>query len=165
MDRKTIVSVVKEDKIKYISYQFVDINGVVKSVDAPVERLEVALNEGIWFDGSSVEGFSRIQESDMHLQPDPETYAVLPWSPPDMRRARFFCDIYTPDGKPFPGDPRGMLRKSLSALKERGYVYNVGTEPEFFLFRRNDNGGTHPVPHDVGSYFDFSPNDVYFLVL
>jgi glutamine synthetase len=159
MDRKTIVSVVKEDKIKYISYQFVDINGVVKSVDAPVERLEVALNEGIWFDGSSVEGFSRIQESDMHLQPDPETYAVLPWSPPDMRRARFFCDIYTPDGKPFPGDPRGMLRKSLSALKERGYVYNVGTEPEFFLFRRNDNGGTHPVPHDVGSYFDFSPND------
>ncbi|MGB8252268.1 MAG: type I glutamate--ammonia ligase [Anaerolineaceae bacterium] len=159
MDYKTVLSRIKQDEIKYISFQFVDINGVVKSVDAPIERLELALDEGIWFDGSSVEGFSRIQESDMHLRPDPATYAVLPWAPPEMRRARFFCDIYTPDGKPFPGDPRGMLRKSLNALKERGYVYNVGTEPEFFLFRRNDNGSTHPVPHDVGSYFDFSPND------
>jgi glutamine synthetase len=159
MDQKMILNRVKEDQIKYISYQFVDINGVVKSVDAPVERLEIALNEGIWFDGSSVEGFSRIQESDMHLRIDPDSYAVLPWTPTEMRRARFFCDIYTPDGKPFEGDPRGMLRKSLAALKERGYIYNVGTEPEFFLFRRSDNGGTHPVPHDVGSYFDFSPND------
>jgi glutamine synthetase len=159
MDQKSIINRVKEDEIKYISYQFVDINGVVKSVDAPVERLQIALDEGIWFDGSSVEGFSRIQESDMHLQIDPDSYAVLPWTPTEMRRARFFCDIYTPDGKPFEGDPRGMLRKSLAALKKRGYIYNVGTEPEFFLFRRNDNGTTHPVPHDVGSYFDFSPND------
>ncbi len=159
MDQKSIKNRIEEDEIKYISFQFVDINGVVKSVDAPVERLDLALDEGIWFDGSSVEGFSRIQESDMHLRPDPATYAVLPWSPLEMRRARFFCDIYTPDGKPFEGDPRGMLRRSLAALKKRGYIYNVGTEPEFFLFRRNDNGGTHPVPHDVGSYFDFSPND------
>ena len=159
MDQKTILNRVKEDGIKYISYQFVDINGVVKSVDAPVERLEIAMDDGIWFDGSSVEGFSRIQESDMHLRIDPDSYAILPWSPDEMRRARFFCDIYTPDGKPFEGDPRGMLRKSLAALKKRGYIYNVGTEPEFFLFRRNENGSTHPVPHDVGGYFDFSPND------
>ncbi|MBN2256934.1 MAG: glutamine synthetase [Anaerolineaceae bacterium] len=159
MDHQDILKRVKEDGVKYISYQFVDINGVVKSVDAPIERLEIALDDGIWFDGSSVEGFSRIQESDMHLRIDPDSYAILPWSPEEMRRARFFCDIYTPDGKPFEGDPRGMLRKSLAALKKRGYIYNVGTEPEFFLFRRNDNGSTHPVPHDVGSYFDFSPND------
>ncbi len=159
MDQKAILTRVKEDGIKYISYQFVDINGVVKSVDAPVERLEIAMDDGIWFDGSSVEGFSRIQESDMHLRIDLDSYAILPWSPDEMRRARFFCDIYTPDGKPFEGDPRGMLRKSLKALKERGYIYNVGTEPEFFLFRHNENGGTHPLPHDVGGYFDFSPND------
>jgi glutamine synthetase len=159
MDHKEILNRVKEDGIKYISYQFVDINGVVKSVDAPVERLEIAMDDGIWFDGSSVEGFSRIQESDMHLRIDLDSYAILPWSPDEMRRARFFCDIYTPDGKPFEGDPRGMLRKSLTALKERGYIYNVGTEPEFFLFRHNENGGTHPLPHDVGGYFDFSPND------
>jgi glutamine synthetase len=159
MDQKDILNRVKADEIKYISYQFVDINGVVKSVDAPVERLEIALDDGIWFDGSSVEGFSRIQESDMHLRIDPDSYAILPWTPSEMRRARFFCDIYTPDGKPFEGDPRGMLRKSLASLKKRGYIYNVGTEPEFFLFRRNENGGTHPVPHDVGGYFDFSPND------
>ena len=159
MDQKAILTRVKEDGIKYISYQFVDINGVVKSVDAPVERLEIAMDDGIWFDGSSVEGFSRIQESDMHLRIDLDSYAILPWSPDEMRRARFFCDIYTPDGKPFEGDPRGMLRKSLTALKDRGYIYNVGTEPEFFLFRHNENGGTHPLPHDVGGYFDFSPND------
>jgi glutamine synthetase len=159
MDQKAILNQVKADAIKYISYQFVDINGVVKSVDAPVDRLEIAMDEGVWFDGSSVEGFSRIQESDMHLRIDPESYAILPWTPPEMRRSRFFCDIYTPDGKPFEGDPRGMLRRSLAALKERGYIYNVGTEPEFFLFRRNENGSTHPVPHDVGGYFDFSPND------
>ncbi len=152
---------VKEDGVKFISLQFSDVTGVVKSVDIPVKRLNEALEDGIWFDGSSVEGFARIQESDMRLVLDPSTYAVLPWSPNEARRARVFCDIYTPDGSPFPGDPRGTLKRALKRVEQRGWQYNVGPEPEFFLFKRNDGGqnSVHPVPHDVGSYFDFSAND------
>lgn len=160
MDHKDVLAKAKEDGVKFISYQFTDVTGTVKSVDAPVERLNEALENGIWFDGSSVEGFSRIQESDMYMRIDPDTYAVLPWSPENMKRARLFCDIYTPDGLPFAGDPRGVLKRMLIKVKERGWIYNVGPEPEFFLFRRNGEGESiHPVPHDVGGYFDFSPND------
>jgi glutamine synthetase len=159
MNRSELMKKVKEDGVRFVSFQFTDINGTIKSVDAPVEQLAPALDNGIWFDGSSVEGFARIQESDMHLRLDPDTYAVLPWSPPDLRRARFFCDIYTPEGKPFPGDPRGLLKRTLAGLAERGWTFNVGPEPEFFLFRGNGGELTHPVPHDVGGYFDFSPND------
>jgi len=159
MDKKEILARVKEDNIRFVSYQFSDVTGVVKSVDAPVEQLETALEDGVWFDGSSVEGFARIQESDMHLRIDPDTYAVLPWSPPELRRARFFCDIFHPDGTPFPGDPRGILKRNLKRLEERQWTFNVGPEPEFFLFRKNGEETIHPVPHDVGGYFDFSPND------
>ena len=159
MEKKELLARVKEDGVKFVSYQFTDVTGAVKSVDAPVGRLEEALEDGVWFDGSSVEGFSRIQESDMRLVIDTETYAVLPWTPAEARRARVFCDIYTPDGQPFEGDPRGLLKRTLEALKKRGWTYNVGPEPEFFLFRHNGNSGVHPVPHDIGSYFDFSAND------
>jgi glutamine synthetase len=158
MDHKDLLKRVKEDDVKFISYQFTDVTGAVKSVDAPIKRLSEALDEGVWFDGSSVEGFARIQESDMLLIVDPDTYAVLPWSPQDSRRARVFCDIYMPDGEPFAGDPRGVLRRMLAKLAEKGWVYNVGPEPEFFLFRKN-GGNVHPVPHDVGGYFDFSADD------
>lgn len=157
MNAKEVLNKVKEDKVKFVSFQFSDVTGTVKSVDAPVERLEEALDEGIWFDGSSVEGFARIQESDMHLCLDAESYAVLPWTSPEMRRARIFCDIFTPEGKPFAGDPRGNLRRLLQDLRKRGMVFNIGPEPEFFLFLRNDV--VHPVPHDVGGYFDFSSDD------
>ncbi|MRR30371.1 type I glutamate--ammonia ligase, partial [bacterium] len=102
---------------------------------------------------------SRIQESDMRLVIDPDTYAVLPWTTPELRRARVFCDIYTPDNKPFEGDPRGVLKRALVKVAERGWTYNVGPEPEFFLFRRNGGEAIHPVPHDVGGYFDFSADD------
>ncbi len=159
MDKKEILERVSKDNIRFVSYQFSDVTGVVKSVDAPVEQLAGALENGVWFDGSSVEGFARIQESDMHLRIDPDSYAVLPWSPEEFRRARFFCDIYQPDGSPFPGDPRGILKKNLKALEDRKWTFNVGPEPEFFLFRRNGEESIHPVPHDVGGYFDFSPND------
>lgn len=158
MAHKEILERVKEDNVKFISLQITDVTGAVKSVDIPVDRLEKALNEGIWFDGSSVEGFARIQESDMRLLLDPDTYTVLPWSRPEFRRARLFCDIYQPDGKPFLGDPRGTLKRVLERLKAHGWIYNVGPEPEFFLFKRN--GPTiHPVPNDVGGYFDFSASD------
>lgn len=159
MDKNDLLTRVREDGVKFVSFQFTDVLGTVKSLDAPVERLEAALDEGIWFDGSSVEGFARIQESDMHLRIDPDTYAVLPWSPVEMRRARFFCDIYHPDGTPFAGDPRGVLRRMLEKARARGWTYMVGPEPEFFLFKRNGGQAIHPVPHDVGGYFDFSPND------
>ncbi|MGD8753811.1 MAG: type I glutamate--ammonia ligase, partial [Anaerolineales bacterium] len=90
---------------------------------------------------------------------DPNTYAVLPWSPADIKRARFYCDIYLPDGSLFPGDPRGVLKRILSKIKNRGWIYNVGAEPEFFLFKRNGSESIHPLPHDVGGYFDFSASD------
>ena len=157
MDKKAILEQVKKDDVKFISFQFSDVTGKVKSVDAPVNQLEGALDNGIWFDGSSVQGFARIQESDMHLKIDRETYAVLPWTPENMRRARFFCDIYTVDDEPFAGDPRGLLKKMVSDLKKQGLVFNCGPEPEFFLFKQN--GGMTPVPHDVGGYFDFSSDD------
>ncbi len=159
MDSNEILARVKEDGVQFISYQFVDVMGAIKSVDAPVSQLKPSLDNGIWFDGSSVEGFARIQESDMQLRIDPDSYAVLPWSPLDMRRARVFCDIYYPNGAPFPGDPRGALKRALAKLRERGWIYNVGPEPEFFLFKRNGVETIHPVPFDVGGYFDFSPSD------
>jgi glutamine synthetase len=159
MNEKDLFARSAEDGVKFISLQFTDVTGIVKSVDIPVNRLPYALEDGVWFDGSSVEGFARIQESDMRLVLDPQTYAVLPWTPLEARRARVFCDIYMPDGAPFPGDPRGTLKRTLARLVPHGWVYNVGPEPEFFLFRRNGETLIHPVPHDVGGYFDFSAND------
>jgi glutamine synthetase len=159
MHNKDLIKRVKEDDVKFISLQFTDVTGTVKSVDIPAWRLEEALEDGVWFDGSSIEGFARIQESDMRLVIDTGTYAVLPWTPQDARRGRVFCDIFLPDGSPFPGDPRGTLKRMLAQIEQRGWTYNVGPEPEFFLFKRNGTQGIHPVPHDVGSYFDFSAND------
>lgn len=159
MEPKDLFARVKEDNVKFISLQFTDVTGAVKSVDIPIARLPEAVEDGIWFDGSSVEGFARIQESDMRLMPDASTYAVLPWTLPELRRARIFCDIYQPDGKPFPGDPRGTLRRALARIEARGWTYNIGPEPEFFLFKRNGATSIHPVPHDVGGYFDFSADD------
>jgi len=159
MDKRELLERISADGVKFVSYQFTDVCGSVKSVDAPVERLEGALDNGVWFDGSSVEGFTRIQESDMHLRLDTDTYAVLPWTPAELRRARIICDIYTPDGEPFAGDPRGLLKRKAEEARKRGFIFKVGPEPEFFLFRRNGADVIHPVPHDVGGYFDFSPND------
>jgi glutamine synthetase len=159
MHNKDLIKRVKEDDVKFITMQFTDVTGAVKSVDIPAWRLEEALEDGVWFDGSSIEGFARIQESDMRLVIDTGTYAVLPWTPQDARRGRVFCDIFLPHGAPFPGDPRGTLKRILEEIDRRGWVYNVGPEPEFFLFKRNGPQSIHPVPHDVGGYFDFSASD------
>jgi glutamine synthetase len=159
MNEKDVLARIREDRVKFISLQFTDVTGSVKSVDIPIERAEGALEDGVWFDGSSIEGFARIQESDMRLVIDTDTYAVLPWTPQDLRRARVFCDIFQPGGEPFPGDPRGTLKRMLAKIEARGWTYNVGPEPEFFLFRRNGVESIHPVPHDVGGYFDFSAVD------
>jgi glutamine synthetase len=159
MNERDMLTRIQDDRVKFISLQFTDVTGAVKSVDIPIERLEGALEDGVWFDGSSVEGFARIQESDMRLVLDRDTYAVLPWTPQELRRARVFCDIYVPNGSPFMGDPRGTLKRLLAKIEARGWTYNVGPEPEFFLFRRNGVQSIHPVPHDVGGYFDFSAVD------
>jgi len=160
MDSKDLLKRVKEDNVKFLSLQFTDVLGAVKSVDMPIRHLEDVLKDGAWFDGSSVEGFARIQESDMRLKVDPDTYVVLPWSSPDSRRARVFCDIYTPAGDPFEGDPRGALKRILAKIAERGWKFNIGPEPEFFLFKGDvTTNGVHPVPHDLGGYFDFSSFD------
>lgn len=159
MDKKELLNKIKEDNVRFISLQFSDVTGTVKSVDMPVRNFPDALEDGVWFDGSSVEGFARIQESDMRLVIDQDTYAVLPWSPEERRRARVFCDIYMPDNTPFEGDPRGTLKRMLAKIAERGWTLNIGAEPEFFLFKRSNGAGVHPVPHDVGGYFDFSAND------
>jgi glutamine synthetase len=159
MDAKDLIRQVKEDSVKFVSLQFSDVTGAVKSVDMPVNGLQAALDDGVWFDGSSVEGFARIQESDMRLILNPDSYAVLPWTTADLRRARVFCDIFTPAGEPFEGDPRGTLKRVLSRLEKRGWSYNVGPEPEFFLFKGSDSNGVHPIPHDNGSYFDLSSDD------
>ncbi|RJP48587.1 MAG: glutamine synthetase [Anaerolineaceae bacterium] len=159
MDGKDIIKKVKEDNVKFLSLQFTDVMGAVKSVDMPIRHLEDVLEDGAWFDGSSVEGFARIQESDMRLKIDPDTYAVLPWSSAESRRARVFCDIYTPGGEPFDGDPRGALKRILKKIADRGWMLNIGPEPEFFLFKGENGHGVHPVPHDTGGYFDFSSFD------
>ena len=156
MDSKDLLARVKEDKVKFISLQFSDVMGAIKSVDMPVENLEGALEDGVWFDGSSVEGFANIEGSDMLMRLDPDSYAVLPWTPVELRRARVFTDILGADEKPFEGDPRGTLKRLLAKLDERGWVYNVGPEPEFFLFSGRREGSVHPVMHDSGDYFHFS---------
>jgi glutamine synthetase len=154
---------VAEDGVQFVSLQFTDVMGAIKSVTIPLGRLEAALEEGVWFDGSSIEGFARIYESDLVLVPDVDTYRVLPWSAPERRRARIMCDVYGPDGRPSLRVPRQVLKRVLARAAEMGYVYNVGPELEFFLFRRaggpNQDHPTRPVPHDVGSYFDFSARD------
>jgi glutamine synthetase len=148
-----------EDEVRFVCLQFTDVTGAVKSVDIPARQLAGAIEDGVWFDGSSVEGFARIQESDMRLILDTSTYAVLPWSQPERRRARVFCDIFRPNGTPFAGDPRSVLKRILAELDKRGWRYNVGPEPEFFLLRKNGPEMIHPVPHDIGGYFDFSASD------
>jgi glutamine synthetase len=159
MDHKDVVEKAKADGVQFISLQFSDIQGTIKSITIPVGGLEEALDRGIWFDGSSIEGFARIYESDMVLKPDPTTYRVLPWSIPERRRARIICDLFRPDGTPFAGDPRTVLRRVLTRAEDRGLLFNTGPELEFFLFKKDGEFPTQPVPHDVGGYFDFSPRD------
>ena len=146
------------DLVKFIRLQFSDIQGLPKNVAIPAAQAEKALTEGIWFDGSSIEGFCRIEESDMLLKPDPNTYAILPWRPENGRVARFICDLETYGGKPFEGDPRYVLRKTIAEAAEMGYTFNTGPELEFFLFAMA-NGLPTTEFVDVGGYFDLAPND------
>jgi glutamine synthetase len=160
MDTKGVLARAQADGISFVSLQFTDLFGTVKSVTIPVGRLVAALDQGINFDGSSIEGFARIAESDMVLRPDLDTYAVLPWTAAHERSARLICDVYDTQGRPFAGDPRRVLKQALAQAHERGFGYNTGPEVEFYLFKMDGQPQVSPVPQDVGGYFDFSPPDL-----
>ena len=157
--KKEVLERVKSDGVKFINLQFTDILGTIKSVSIPAARLSDVLEKGIWFDGSSIEGFVRICESDMILVPDPATYQVTPWTPAERKSARFICDVHTPEGVPFEGDPRSILKKAVNEAKKLGYDYNCGPEVEFYLFKKEE-GKITTDPHDLGGYFDYSPRDM-----
>ncbi len=146
----------RDHDIKFIRLWFTDILGSLKSFAITVEELEQALDEGQGFDGSSIEGFARIDESDMIAMPDPTTFAVLPWRPRERGVARMFCDIHLPDGSPFEGDPRFVLKRQLKRAAELGYTFYVGPELEFFYFKSSEK----PEGLDKGGYFDLTPLDV-----
>ncbi len=157
MTNKDILKAVKEKNVKFIRLWFTDVLGFLKGFAISPSELEGALEEGMGFDGSSIEGFARIEESDMIARPDPDTFAILPWhSDEDYSVARMFCDIYEPSGKPFAGDPRFVLKRNLAKAKELGFIYNVGPELEYFYFK----DAKTPEPLDNGGYFDLAPLDV-----
>ncbi len=145
---------------KFVRLQFVDIHGTPKNMAIPLvkpDQMEDILKDGLLFDGSSVEGFVDINESDLILKPDPDTFSTLPWRPEEKGVCRFICDIYWPEGKPFEGDPRYILKRALEKAEKAGYEYNVGPEPEFFILDQDEEG--HLIPNDNGAYFDVEPVD------
>ncbi len=160
------IEMAKEHNIRFVQMQFTDIMGIVKGVTIPLHQLEGSLKHGTWFDGSSIEGFTRIAESDQWLKPDMDTFAEIPWQPGhgdlgagplgSRGTARVICDVYKPDGSAFAGDPRGVLKRQIARATDLGYVWNTGPELEFFLFRRDEKGEIAPLPHDNAGYFDFS---------
>ena len=146
-----------DNDIKFIRLWFTDVQGILKSFALTVEELETALEEGMGFDGSSIEGFSRIEESDVIAMPDPNTFQILPWGSKEHGSARMFADIQNPDGSNFKGDPRWALKRTLKKAKDMGYTFYVGPELEFFYFK-SDEGD--PQVLDKGGYFDLTTLDV-----
>ena len=153
--KEDMVKLVKDKNVKFIRMWFTDILGQLKSFSITIEELEGALEEGMGFDGSSIKGYARIDESDMVAKPDPTTFQIVPWRPRDKAVARMFCDVLNPDGTPYKGDPRYALKRNLDRLKERGYTFYVGPELEFFYFK--DDKGTEVL--DEGGYFDHTTLD------
>uniref|UniRef100_UPI001915F7CC glutamine synthetase beta-grasp domain-containing protein n=1 Tax=Streptococcus pyogenes TaxID=1314 RepID=UPI001915F7CC len=153
---------VKEKNVTFLRLMFTDIMGIMKNVEIPAteEQLEKVLSNKAMFDGSSIEGFVRINESDMYLCPDLDTFIVCPGGDENGAVAGLICDIYTAEGKPFAGDPRGNLKKALKHMDEVGYQsFNLGPEPEFFLFKMDDKGNPNLEVNDNGGYFDLAPID------
>jgi glutamine synthetase len=162
--KEEILSQIEEEGVDFLRLQFTDILGTVKNVSIPAHQAEKAFEEGIYFDGSSIEGFVRIQESDMRLNPDPDTFAILPWR---SRRedstvsARLICDVInTSTGEPFAGDPRFVLKRAIARAEEMGFEMNAGPEPEFFVFEKDEKGRATTETHDHGGYFDLGPKDL-----
>ncbi len=155
-----IIQLCKEQDVEFIRLQFIDVLGIPKNVAVTSSQLEKVLTDGMMFDGSSIEGFARIEESDMYLKPDLDTFVIYPWRPQTGKVARFICDVYTPAGEPFDGDPRGILKKQMEEAKKLGYEFNVGNECEFFLFQTDENGRPTTKTNDEAGYFDLDPVDM-----
>ena len=157
--KEDIISMVNEGDIKFIRLQFTDIFGQLKNVAITASQIEKAVNNQVMIDGSSIEGFVRIQESDQCLFPDLDSFTVLPWRPQYGKVARMICDVYNPDGTPFIGDPRFVLKRVLKKAADMGYMFNVGPECEFFLFQTNERGNPITRTDDEAGYFDLGPLD------
>ena len=158
--KEDILAMVEENGVKFIRLQFTDILGTLKNVAITDRQLEKALNNQCMFDGSSINGFVRVEESDMYLRPDLDTFVLFPWRPQQGKVARLICDVYMPDGTPFEGDPRYILKKAINKAEAMGYTMNVGPECEFFLFEVDNDGNPTLKTNDKGSYFDLGPIDL-----
>ena len=156
-----IKRIAKDENVRFLRLMFTDIMGTIKNVEVPVSQLNKVLENKMMFDGSSIEGFVRIEESDMYLYPDLSTWMIFPWESEHGKVARLICDIYNPGGTPFAGDPRGNLKRALKHMQEMGFTaFNLGPEPEFFLFKLDEDGKVTKTLNDKGGYFDFAPTDL-----
>ena len=160
MQKAKILEVIKKQGVRFLRLQFTDILGINKNVEIPASQIEKALDGDMMFDGSSIEGFVRVEESDMLLVPDLSTFQVYPWGDADALVARVICDVHTPDGDHFEGDPRWVLKRALARAESMGFRMNAGMEAEFFMFRPGAGGDPSTTTHDVGSYFDLAPSDL-----
>jgi glutamine synthetase len=160
LERSELLKLLTEYSVRFLRLQFIDVMGVLKNVEVPRSQFEKALDGDIAFDGSSIEGFVRVEESDMILRPDSGTLVVYPWSDTDNRVARLICDVYTSDGEPFAGDPRRVLKRQLETARALRYEMMAGAEAEFFLFHRAVDGSPTRITHDAGGYFDLTPVDL-----
>ncbi|GAB6098728.1 hypothetical protein JCM16358_06070 [Halanaerocella petrolearia] len=161
LTKDDILAEAQKLNVKFIRLQFINILGIVKNVAVTIEQLADTLEGRIMFDGSSVDGFTRLQESDMYLKPDYNTFTVFPWRPEtEGKVARLICDVYTPEGEPFAGDPRNALKEVIKEVAEMGYTIDVGPELEFFLFNKSNQERTSLKTNDSGSYFDLAPIDL-----
>ena len=158
--REDILRMVEEEDVGFIRLQFTDIFGALKNVAITASQIEKVLDNGCMFDGSSIEGFARIEESDMYLVPDLNTFEIFPWRPQQGKVARLICDVYNPDGTPFIGDPRYVLKRAVKRAADMGYTFQVGPECEFFLFHTDEEGRPTTQSHERASYFDVSPIDL-----
>lgn len=157
--KEDIIRLVEEEDVEFIRLQFTDIFGNLKNVAITASQLERALNNQCMFDGSSIEGFVRIEESDMYLHPDYNTLEIFPWRPQQGKVARLICDVYRPDGTPFEGDPRHVLQRAIAKAAKQGYTFKVGPECEFFLFQSDENGLPTTITYEQAGYFDLGPMD------
>ena len=158
--KQDIIRIVEEEDVEFIRLQFTDMFGTLKNVAITSSQLEKALNNECMFDGSSIEGFVRIEESDMYLYPDLDTFVIFPWRPQQGKVARIICDIYTADRKPFEGDPRYALKKAVADAESMGYRFDVGPECEFFLFNQDEDGQPTTMSTERAGYFDLGPVDL-----
>src|SRR5215211_6644012 len=157
--KREVLASAEQADIKFVSLQFTDIVGVVKNITIPLHKFEDALNYGLWFDGSSIEGFARIHESDMYLLPDLNTFGPIPWEMNGNPTAKVICNVYTPEGEEFAGDPRNVLRRAEAEAKRLGYLFQTGPELEFFLLRGDRPGHMESLPHDRAGYFDVTSDE------